>query len=132
MKLGPAEGTAEEIKGFLENNGMDLKDYFERPVKPMNNAWYILPGIVIVFAMATLAFCSWVSPAGKTFLFLIGVVGFLWGAVLTHGQHKSPWLSGGVVIVGVLVMLTSMGAMAPMQMLDWAGKAVETSTKKDK
>ncbi|WP_286915672.1 MULTISPECIES: hypothetical protein [Pseudomonas] len=132
MKLGQAEGTAEEIKGFLENHGMDPKDFFERPAKPMSNAWYILPSLVVVFTMAALAFCTWISPAGKNFLFLIGVMGFLWCGILTHSQHKSLWLAGGVVIVGVLLMLTSMGAMAPTQMLDWAGKAVEASAKKDK
>ena len=131
MKLGQAEGTAEEIKGFLENHGMDPKDFFERPAKPMNNAWYILPGLVVIFAMASLAFCTWVSPAGKNFLFLIGVMGFLWAGVLIHGQHKSHWVAGAVVIAGVLVMLTSMGVMAPAQMLDWADKAVQAGAKKE-
>lgn len=132
MKLGQAEGTPEEIKGFLENHGMDPKDFFEKPAKPMNNAWYAIPGVIILFSVATLVFCTWISPAGKNFLFLLGAIGFFWCGSLIYQQLKNVWMVAGVVVFGILVMLVSMGAMAPMQMLEFANKTVETTTKKDK
>jgi hypothetical protein len=132
MKLGQAEGTPEEIKGFLENHGMDPKKYFEPASAPMNNAWYFLPAVLLLFAVSSLLFCNWLSPSGKTFFFILGSVAFLWGAVLSYIQAKSVWLAGGVALFGVLIMLVSMGAMSPMQMFEYANKAVESKTQASK
>lgn len=56
----------------------------------------------------------------------------MWGAVLSYIQAKSVWLAGGVALFGVLIMLVSMGAMSPMQMFEYANKAVESKTQASK
>lgn len=125
MKLGQAEGTPEEIKGFLLNHGMDPKLYFEPASAPVNNAWYACPGVLLAFSVLSLLFCNWLSPAGKTLFFIVGCVSFLWAGGISYLQHKSVWFAGVIVLFGVLIMLVSMGVMSPIQMLEYTNKAVQ-------
>lgn len=45
MKVGSVEGTREEIRGFYEDNGLDLSDILEKPKKPLKRRWLIIPAV---------------------------------------------------------------------------------------
>ena len=48
MKIGPVEGTPEEIKGFIEDNGLDVERFLQLPEKPIRAIWFVLPIIEYV------------------------------------------------------------------------------------
>ena len=37
MKLGPVDGSVEEVRDLLENNGLRLEDYLEKSAAGLNN-----------------------------------------------------------------------------------------------
>lgn len=51
MKVGSVEGTREEIRGFYEDNGLDLSDILEKPKKPLKRRWLIIPAVAFFYAL---------------------------------------------------------------------------------
>jgi hypothetical protein len=80
MKLGPIEGTKEEITGFFQDNGLNAGDYFQIPEPPIKSVWLVIPAACVVVASGTLT------------LLHVGMVGdrhpVTFQASLGYGHHR--------------------------------------------
>ena len=126
MKLGPAEGTPEEIKDFLENNGMQPDKFFLEPEKPIAARWFLASAVIIFGAIATLMFGEFSDKRAQTFAFLVGGGGALWLAANIQLRFKNAWASGGVLIACILFLLVALGVLLPSDLPNearkWHGK----------
>ena len=118
MKVGPAEGTPEEIKDFFENNGLDAAAYFVRPESPIRTVWCLVPGVCIVLAIASLTLLAPLNQSIAMFVFLLGSAASLWLAVIVQLRYKNAWATGVVAVGCLLLMLVARGAVTPSGMLE--------------
>jgi hypothetical protein len=54
MKMGPIDGKVEEFRDLLENHGLNLEDYIEKPPAPLKTRYLTIPSIL--FAISLLLF----------------------------------------------------------------------------
>lgn len=118
MKLGPIEGTKEEITGFFQDNGLKVGDYFQTPDAPIGTLWLVVPASCAVAALGALTLLDSLKQSQQTFIFLIGCMAIVWLATVIQLRFKHAWATGIVVIGGLLLMLVALGAISPTQMLN--------------
>ncbi len=118
MKFGPVEGTSEEIKNFFQDNGLKAADFFTPPEPPIKTIWFLIPGLVVVCALAILTLLTPLSEAVATFVFLVGCAAALWLAVNVQIRFKSLWATGIVLVGCLLIMLVALGLVTPLQMFE--------------
>lgn len=118
MKLGPIEGTKEEITGFFQDNGLKANDYFQMIEAPIKAVWIVIPALLIVATLGALTLVESLSTGQKTFAFLVGCSALVWLATVVQLRFKHMWATGIVAIGGLLLMLVAFGAISPTQMLN--------------
>ncbi len=116
MKIGPIEGSSEEINNFFQDNGLRASDYIILPHPPIKATWLMLPGAVLFLALVILTFVA-LSKAGARFVFLIGAGSGLWLAVIAQLRFKSPLATGLIAVGCLLLMLVAVGAVTPLEVL---------------
>lgn len=116
MKLGPVEGTHEEVINFFENNGLNIQDYFQKPKPELAVTWLITPALIIVISFITLSLLGIGYDELKIILFSIGFSSSVWLAVSVHIRFKTSWGAGAIVLAGLLIMLIALGVLKPEQM----------------
>lgn len=118
MKIGPVEGTPEEVNNYFKNNGLNPFDYFEKPEPPLSNIWLIIPSIIFVLSFGVLVFAEAISSKAKIFIFLFGFASSVWLGVSVHIRFKSNWGAGAVILAGLLIMLVALGVLEPKELLE--------------
>ncbi len=118
MKLGPIEGTKEEITGFFQDNGLKASDYFQMPEAPIGTLWLVVPTLCVIATLGALTLLESLTQGQQTFTFLIGGMAIVWLATVIQLRFKHAWATGIVVIGGLLLMLGALGAISPTQMLN--------------
>ena len=118
MKLGPIEGTKEEITGFFQDNGLNAGDYFQLPEAPIKTVWFVLPALCVVATFGALTLLGPLSTGQQRFVFLIGCAALVWLTTVVQLRFKHAWASGIVAIGGLLLMLIALGDISPTQMLN--------------
>ena len=118
MKLGPIEGTREEITGFFQDNGLKVNDYFQILKTPIKAVWIVVPSSLIVVCLGTLTLLGSLSTGQKTFVFLVGCAALVWLTTVIQLRFKHVWATGIVAIGGLLLMLVALGAISSTQMLN--------------
>jgi hypothetical protein len=125
MKIGKMEGTPEEIRGLIEDNGLKISDYLEKPEKPIAKIWLVIPSVLLVLSYAILVFAPSLPAEAKTFTFLFGCCSGLWLSACTHILYKNNWVAMAVLFVALLVMLVALGVMRPIDLASQAQKVVQ-------
>jgi asparagine N-glycosylation enzyme membrane subunit Stt3 len=118
MKLGPIEGTKEEITGFFQDNGLQVRDYFQIPEPPIKTVWLVIPALSILPIFAALTLFESLSIGQQIFAFLVGCAAIVWLATVVQLRFKQAWAAGIVLIGGLLLMLVALGDISPIQMLN--------------
>ena len=122
MKIGPVEGSPEEIKDFFQNNGLNALDYMEPIDPPLKWLWFVVPSCTLIVVLALLTLFPPESNGAATFTFLIGCGAGLWIATNIQLRFKNVTASLIVAIGCLLLLLVALGALSPPQMLDAARK----------
>lgn len=118
MKIGPVEGTSEEVNDFFQNNGLNLSEYLQKPEPPLSNIWLIIPSVLFVACIGILSLANIVSSNYKMFTFLLGFASSVWLGVCVHIRFKSSWGAGAIILAGLLIMLVALGAIEPKELLE--------------
>lgn len=113
MKFGPVEGTPEEIKNFIENNGLQADKFFQAPEQPIGAILFVLPAILVIVSIAVLSLFQFSKPQISTFLFLIGCGGALWLATNIQLRFKNVLAAAGVLLGCILFLLVALGVLLP-------------------
>lgn len=119
MKIGPVEGTPEEVKNFFQNYGLKLSDYFEKPESSLQTRWLIIPSALFVASFILLAFVGDDYSKTKLVLFLSGFASGVWLAVCVHIRFKTAWGAGVIILAGLLIMLVALGVVKPEQLTEY-------------
>ena len=117
MKLGPIEGTKEEVTGFFQDNGLKANDYFQIPEDPIKTLWIVISVLCIVATFGALTLIESLTTSQKTFVFLGGCAALVWLTTVVQLRFKHAWATGIVAVGGLLLMLVALGAISPTQML---------------
>jgi hypothetical protein len=118
MKLGPIEGTKEEITGFFQDNGLNAGDYFQIPEPPIKSVWLVIPAACVVVASGTLTLLESMTAGQQKFTFLVGCFTSVWLATVIQLRFKQVWATGIIVVGCLLLMLVALGVVEPKQILD--------------
>jgi hypothetical protein len=118
MKLGPIEGTPEEIKNYFQNNNSNIFDFITRPEQPIKTIWFVVPTILVLCTLCALVFIIPSDVPWRTFNFIIGCGGGLWLSANIQLRYKNPWATGLIAIGCLLLLMVAFGIITPMQMLD--------------
>jgi len=125
MKIGPVEGTSEEVNDFFQNNGLNLSEYLQKPEPPLSNIWLIIPAILFVFSFGVLSITQIASANWKVFVFLLGFASSVWLGVSVHIRFKSSWSAWAIILAGLLIMLVALGVIEPKELLEHYDKSTK-------
>jgi uncharacterized membrane protein len=117
MKFGPVEGSPEEIKNFVENNGLNPADYFTVAESPLHVVWFVIPSVCIMLVAVVLA----LLPAQKPFAtptFLIGCAASIWLSVNVQLRFRNGWATTILVVGCILILLVALGVVTPLQVFE--------------
>ena len=122
MKIGPVEGTPEEIKGFMENNGLQADRFFQPAERPIATVWFIVPAALVVISIGVLTMVQLSWKGASTFVFLAGCGCALWLAANIQLRFKNVWAAAGVLIGCILFLLVALGVLLPADLPEQARK----------
>lgn len=116
MKLGPMEGTPDEVKDFAENLGLNLKDYVTP--KKQSIVWVVVPAFLFLLCMVTLILCTALTDKYKLLTFVLGVSASVW---LTLSYQIRFQVGANVYLIslcGLILMLVALGVITPIEALE--------------
>ncbi|WP_143494871.1 MULTISPECIES: hypothetical protein [unclassified Pseudomonas] len=118
MKMGQLEGTKEEIKGFFEDHGLKVSDYFQPVETNFHYLWIVLPGILLVIFLGGLSLLDSASDSQKKFIYLLSCLSSIWMATTIQLRFKNAWATG--FLAATLIVLTSVayGVITPKDVID--------------
>lgn len=121
MKVGEIEGSPQEIKDLMENHGLNLDDYIEKPEKPIESIWLIIPAVIyFLFLLINIVVTD--NPSILNFTFISSICVALWLTIVIHIRYKMPWASTLVIIVATLISLVSIDVMKPHDLITYMEK----------
>jgi hypothetical protein len=128
MKLGPVDGSEEEVRGLLENNGLRLQDYLVRPPPPLPTKWVWIPSTIIGITLVALIFFRAAAPDSvKNFLYIIGLGSGIWLTVSIQLRFKNG-IATMVVAMGLFILLlVAAGIFSLQEAADFAKDAANSS-----
>jgi hypothetical protein len=110
MKLGPVDGSAEEVRDLLENNGLRLEDYLEKPAASLKTRYLIIPGAIFMIGLlAVVTFGSAPSKAVVTLLYLLAFGGGMWLTVSVQLRFRNGPATFAAAVGGLLMLLIAAG-----------------------
>lgn len=108
MKLGPIDGSTKEVQDLLENNGLRLADYLQKPPVPLKTLYLVVPSAIfavgLIASVVIGAFLGELHKAVITLINLVTLGGGVWLTVCIQLRFHSA-LATLATAVGALVML---------------------------
>jgi len=92
MKMGALDGSPTEINDLLENNGLNLQDYLEKPESPIKMRYLAVPCALFIFGLVVTVFSIKSSTPSETSIDLVNLFSVgsgLWITVSAHLRFKS-------------------------------------------
>jgi len=116
MKVGPVDGSAQEIRDLFEKNGLNLENYIEKPPSPLGSKFLVIPTIVFFISLFALAILPPPSPEWQSrLLFILSFGSGTWMCVSTQLRFKSVVATFCVAMGIVLTVLIAAGMMSPRE-----------------
>ena len=118
MKIGPAEGSEEEIRDFFENLGLNPSEFFVKPEPALASHWLVIPAacfatmLIIVLAIHNKENSSVRIPA------LIAFITLSWFSLALHIRYKSTSLTTFAIILGIVALLLASGTITLLEVMD--------------
>lgn len=110
MKLGPLDGSTDEVRDLLENNGLRLEDYLEKPAAPLKTVYLIIPVTIFMFGLlAVVTFGSTSSKVVVTLLYLLAFGGGTWLTVSIQLRFRNGAATFTTAMGGLLMLLIAAG-----------------------
>jgi len=116
MKVGPVDGTAQEVRDLFENHGLKLEDYLEKPPSPLKARFLIIPALVFLLFLFILALLPANSPDWQLrLLYILSFGSGTWICASTQIRFKSGITTFCVAMGLVLTILLAAGLMSPKE-----------------
>ena len=116
MKVGPVDGSVQEVRDLFENHGLKLKDYLEKPPSPLKAWFLVIPIVVFLLSLFTLALLPAGSPDWQLrFLYILSFGSGTWTCASTQLRFKNGITTFCVAMGLVLTILLAAGLMSPRE-----------------
>ena len=113
MKFGPIDGSPEEIRDLLKNDGLKLTDYFERPATMLQSRYVVLPAVVLgVGLVAVVSFAGSPSKNLLRLLDLLSVGGVLWLIVSVQLRFRQTAATLATALGSLLMLMIAKGILS--------------------
>lgn len=83
MKLGPIDGSTEEVQDLLENNGLRLQNYLQKPAAPLTTRYLVISGAIFLVGLVFVALGTFESVPFERVITLVNLIAFGGGVWLT-------------------------------------------------
>jgi hypothetical protein len=127
MKVGPVDGSVQEVRDLFENNGLKLEDYIEKPPSPLKVIFLIIPTVVFFLSLFSLCLLSTGSPEWQSkFLYIVSFGSMTWICTWTQLRFKNGIATFCVAMGLIITFLLATGLMSPRE----AAEAVKSLKEK--
>ena len=120
MKLGPAEGTPQEIKDFMASSDFDFLKFVELPPPPLATRWVVSPFVVFVGLVVVLQ-CIPTKPVLP--MVVAGLCAATWLCAAVHYRWKMPTVTWIVAVGAFFTLLVAAGLLLPTDIAKYAPKS---------
>ncbi len=121
MKIGPVEGTPEEISGFFSNNGLNIAEFINANQPIENPRRHNLILICSIIAFVIINCCMWVFDCHENLdkiLVVFDFVALAFAVFFIHRKFDKYVLSGFAIFIGLIIMAVCTGYMTPAKAID--------------
>ncbi len=116
MKVGPVDGSVQEVRDLFENNGLKLEDYLEKPLLPLKTKFLVIPIVVFLLSLFILCLLTAGSPEWQSrFLYIVSFGSGTWICTCTQLRFKNGIATFCVAMGLVLTFLLAAGLMSPRE-----------------
>ena len=119
MKLGPFDGTSSEVTDLLENNGLKLEDYLVKPDAPLKTRFLIIPIVLFLLSLGTMAA---LTPQAPNWLFRLLYIpifgGVTWICASIQIRFKNGLATFCTAMGLIITTLLATGLLSPREAAD--------------
>lgn len=116
MKVGPVDGSAKEVRDLLENHGLKLEDYLEKPPSPLKIRFLVIPTAVFLLFLFILALLPAGSPDWQLrLLYILSFGSGTWICASTQLRFKNGITTFCVAMGLALTILLAAGLISPKE-----------------
>ncbi len=120
MKMGPIDGKVEEVRDLLENHGLNLADYLEKPPAPLKTRYLTIPSILFATSLCLFTLLSQQLSPPVTNLFYIASFGSgTWLTVSIQLRFKNALGTFCIAIGAILLILLATSILSPKDTADF-------------
>jgi len=131
MKVGNMEGSPQEIKDFIENNGLNIHDYLEKseqpklPENPLGKIWFVIPSLLYLTSIIGLILNSTLDKNWQNLIFLIGCCNTIWLSAIVQIRFNSLKTTILIAISGLLILLMAFEVITANELLQHAKEIIK-------
>lgn len=120
MKVGPFDGSAQEVRDLLENHGLKLENYLEKPQVPLRSIFLVLPvSLLCIILVLLVLFSRLCSPTVLTLIHISGFGCGTWLTVSTQLKFKNGMATFVVAIGIIVIILVASSVLSPKEAADF-------------
>jgi hypothetical protein len=109
----------QDVQDRLENHGLNLEDYLEKPPSPLKTRFLVIPIIVFFLSLFTLALLSTNSPEWQLrFLYILSFGSGTWICVSTQLRFKNVIATFCLAMGLIFTILIAAGLMSPKETVE--------------
>ncbi|MCX5903145.1 MAG: hypothetical protein NTV89_06670 [Proteobacteria bacterium] len=116
MKVGPVDGSVQEVRDLFEDHGLNIESYLEKPPSPLNTRFLVIPIVVFLLFLFTLALLPAGSPEWQSrFIYILSFGSGTWICASTQLRFKNGIATFCVAMGLVLTVLLAAGLISPRE-----------------
>ena len=116
MKVGDVDGSPKEVRDLLENHGLKLEAYLEKPPSPLKTRFLVIPTVLFLLFVFILALLPAGSPDWQLrLLYILSFGSVTWLCASTQLRFKNGIATFCVALGLVLTILLAAGLMSPKE-----------------
>lgn len=121
MRIGEIEGTPEEIKDLVDNQGLDIAKYLKATPSITNKRNHNIGLFISIAIFLILNTCVWTIDISDTFekicvVILLALICYI--TILIHQRHENFMISGLVILFAIAIMSVCLDFITPKDALD--------------
>ena len=119
MKMGLFDGSCSEVRDLLENNGLRIQDYLEKPPAPLKTRFLVIPTILFGVSVSAMAALPINPPVWLLRLvYILSLGSATWICVSTQIRFKNAIATFCLAMGFILIALLAAGVLSPKDVAD--------------
>ncbi|WP_077405335.1 hypothetical protein [Cellulophaga omnivescoria] len=120
MRIGDIEGTPEEIKDLVDNQGLDIGKYLKATPSITNKKFHNIGLFISIAFFLIINICVWTIDVSDTIekisiVILLALICYI--TILIHQRHENFMISGLVILFSIVIMSVCLDFITPKDAL---------------